>query len=292
MNKKNLFKLLLDISMVIVLVLMYSKRAINMSFHEIGGLILLGVFLIHILINWKWVVTVTKKLFSKSVPFKTKFGYVLNIFLFISFALIGISGIFISKVVFHVSLNSGINWKIIHYTASACALVFIGIHMGLHYSFITGMFKKILPMPQKVRKALGIVLTILIFSFGCYSLVTTSFSKWLIMPFTTQQMDEGHGGGKPSERPETSSESAQSVDSSETTIEETTQSAGTDQTIDSQSYESEASANSTERTKMPEGMERSSTLVRALQTIANYFSSAYVFATITVILEMVIKNKK
>lgn len=209
MNKKNLFKLVLDIGMVIVLALMYNKTAISMSFHEIGGLALLGIFLIHILINWKWVVTITKKLFNKSIKTKIRIGYFLNVLLLITFALIGISGIFISKVVFHISSNGGLSWKTIHYTASAIALILIGIHIGLHHQFIGSMLKKIIPVPQKVRMVLGALFTVIIVTYGCYSVVTSSFTTWLFMPFTMQQMSEDFAKGERPQRSETVEEFSQ-----------------------------------------------------------------------------------
>ncbi|MDF2612209.1 MAG: hypothetical protein K0R92_3683 [Lachnospiraceae bacterium] len=175
---------------------MYKKSAISMSFHEIGGLILLGVFVIHVLINWKWVVAITKKLFHKSIPVKTKIGYILNILLLISFTLIGISGIFISKVVFQISNEGSMIWKIIHYTASAAALIFIGIHLGLHQQFISGMLKKIFHIPQKAGKIIGLTVTAIVFAFGCFSILTTDFSNWLLMPLGVQQMNGGPEKGE------------------------------------------------------------------------------------------------
>ncbi len=190
MNKKNLLKFLLDIGMVLVLVLMYNKRSVNMTFHELGGLILIGVMLIHVLLNYKWVITVTRKLFSKNIPVKTKIGYILNFLLLISFLLIGISGIMISKTLFHLNIRGG-GWQTVHYTVSAVALILIGIHLGLHKEFLCCMTRKLLPLPKKVGKIIGITLTSVIVIFGCYSLVTTSFTRWLFLPFSSGQVKGG-----------------------------------------------------------------------------------------------------
>lgn len=47
-------KLALDLVLFALLVLMYQKRLISMEFHEIGGLALFGLFLVHKALNWKW----------------------------------------------------------------------------------------------------------------------------------------------------------------------------------------------------------------------------------------------
>ena len=50
-------KLALDLVLFALLVLMYQKRLISMEFHEIGGLALFGLFLVHKALNWKWLRT-------------------------------------------------------------------------------------------------------------------------------------------------------------------------------------------------------------------------------------------
>ena len=66
--KKTLWKLLLDICMLSLLVLRYQKRVISMRFHEIGGLILLALFLLHNALNWKWIKAVSARIFQRSLP--------------------------------------------------------------------------------------------------------------------------------------------------------------------------------------------------------------------------------
>lgn len=64
--KKTLWKLLLDICMLSLLVLMYQKRVISMRFHEVGGLVLFALFLLHNALNWKWVKAVSARVFQRA----------------------------------------------------------------------------------------------------------------------------------------------------------------------------------------------------------------------------------
>ena len=65
--RKNGWKFILDILMALLLALMYNKRALGIAFHEIGGLALCGLFIIHKLLNWKWIKAVSTGLFSRRV---------------------------------------------------------------------------------------------------------------------------------------------------------------------------------------------------------------------------------
>ena len=70
--RKNGVKMILDIIMAVVLALMYNKRVLGMSFHEIGGIALCGLFIIHKLLNWQWIKAVTAGMFSRNTPARLK----------------------------------------------------------------------------------------------------------------------------------------------------------------------------------------------------------------------------
>jgi len=187
----NVIKIIFDIILSVLLVLMFNKTVISMEFHEIGGLILCAFFVIHILLNRKWIVSVSKKLFSKDLAFKLRFGYVIDFLLLIAMSAVLVSGIFISKVVFTgISVHSG-SWKIIHFFAAALLLVLVGIHVGLHWGFVTGMFKKYVKLPGAIAKPVSIILVSAVVLFGSYSVATSNFNSWLTAPFTANQMKGG-----------------------------------------------------------------------------------------------------
>lgn len=188
MKNKLPLKLLFDGILLILLTLMYSKTAISMEFHEIGGLVLFGLFVFHLIFNFRWIVGVTKKLFSKSLPAKTRIGYIVNFLLVVSFALVCISGIFISKTLFQ--LNAGMIWKTVHYTSASVALVLIGVHVGLHIKMIASFLKKKIKFPILAGKVIGIICLTALLAFGVYSIQSTSIVRWISMPFTTSTMSQ------------------------------------------------------------------------------------------------------
>lgn len=60
-------KLFLDLILLVLLALMYQKKVISMGFHEIGGLALLGLFLLHKALNWQWSRAVTAGIFHRRI---------------------------------------------------------------------------------------------------------------------------------------------------------------------------------------------------------------------------------
>ena len=195
-------KLGLDLVLLILMILLYQKNIISMSFHEIGGLVLFGLFIIHLLFNRKWIKSITKRLFDKSIPIKTRISYILNVLLVICWCLVIISGIFISKVVFHFSVGGP--WKLVHFSCAAFALILIGIHIGLHWNLISNSCKKPLKLLDKFKKPISIICIIFVLISGIYSMKNTNFIKWITMAFSVDTMSdsENHIRGAENNKPD------------------------------------------------------------------------------------------
>lgn len=179
MKKINYFKITLDILMALIFVLLFNKLVIvPMAFHEIAGLVVLTAFVIHIIINFNWVKQVTSKLFSSKINFRTRLGYIIDVLLLLCFITIGISGIFISKVLFsNIKITSSINFKALHISVSYVALLLVGLHVGLHWTWAMNVFKKVYKITEK-KKVLGIVaklIVILIFVLGSYNIYSVNY---------------------------------------------------------------------------------------------------------------------
>ena len=176
--RKNAWKFLLDIVMAVVLVLMYNKRVLGLEFHEIGGLAVCGLFIIHKLLNWPWIKAVTKGLFSRRTPARQKLYWVLDILLFGCFTYILVSGIMISKIVFP-STSGGGSFKMGHYAVAALALALTGIHVGLHMGWIGQRMGFLGKLPRLLRRGLALLLSVAVLVFGGMQLTSTSFVRWL-----------------------------------------------------------------------------------------------------------------
>jgi len=186
-NQTRALKLVLDAVMLILLVLMYRKQVISLQFHEIGGLALIGLFLIHNLINGRWITATTRKLFAKGTPGMVRARYIVDALLLVAFLAVGITGVLINKTLF--TLHVGGNAKTLHYFASAVAIILMGVHLGLHADYIFGkLFKK---GANKIAKIATAALLAAMVAFGGYSLVTTQFVSFLAAPLQAGQLSHG-----------------------------------------------------------------------------------------------------
>lgn len=198
MNKKNIVKYILDVFLALGFVLLFDKMAIGIQLHEIIGLTMGGAVIIHLALNYKWVIGITKKLFSKKSANRTRLCYILNVMLFICITLIIVSGVFISKTILTNISSTNRIWKSVHIGASNITLGLIGIHIGLHWNWIMNMSKKIFKfkLPDKFSKLISVVLVLVIFVFGCYNIYSEGFIQKTFVLFTSSQNgNTGHREG-------------------------------------------------------------------------------------------------
>lgn len=164
MNKK--IKYILDALMTLIMVLLMKITFVGLLWHEILGLGIFLLFVIHNLINIKYFICVLMKFFSDCVKLRVKIGIVLDLILFVVVTAIVATGIMISKEIFpfgYVGLVSGL-----HHSLSYLSLILISIHVGLHWSSIMDAFRKMFRL-EKLNRARTYVLrlvTLLIVFFG------------------------------------------------------------------------------------------------------------------------------
>ncbi len=194
-GQKRGLKLALDAIMLVLLVLMYKKQVISLSFHEIGGLALIGLFVIHHLVNARWIGSATMRFFRKGTPGMVRARYLVDALLLVAFLTIGVTGVLINKTLFEIHVAG--NAQTLHYFASAIAIILMGVHLGLHADYIFG--KLLRKGANKLAKAALAVALACLVAFGGYSLVTTQFVRFLAAPI--QAAEFAHGTFKPNGAP-------------------------------------------------------------------------------------------
>lgn len=144
--KLNTFKFSHNILIAAVfLLLMDDKSFFGMWFHEIAGLVVCALFILHMLLNWTWIKVTTKKLFGK-INGKQRLNYILDFLLLAAFACILISGMAIAKMIDFSWLGfdreNQMIYRSMHTSFSMLALIIAGIHLGLHWSWVLTRFKR------------------------------------------------------------------------------------------------------------------------------------------------------
>lgn len=177
MKKINYIKFIIDLAMLITFTLFFNKMVLGMALHEIIGIAIGGVVLIHCGLNFRWIKAITLKLFSKDIKLRTRIVYILDVALLIDILAIIISGLSISRVVCPwLRLSWLPNLKGVHMFASYLILMIIGIHLGLHWKWVMNTFKNIFNIKESmVLTYIARVLVIMILAFGIYSFTSTNY---------------------------------------------------------------------------------------------------------------------
>lgn len=174
---KRKFKILLDIIMLLMMLTLFSKQFISMKYHEIAGLVLIAVIIIHIVVNIKTVTAMCKKFIK--IPLAVKAGLIIDILLLLCFTALAISGVLISHTILTWISSDNVFFKMMHMFAGGVSVILLGIHIGLHICY------------KKIPVIAGVILSVLILWVGVYGIANSSEIRWLTIPFTSASTSNG-----------------------------------------------------------------------------------------------------
>jgi len=132
--------IVLFVSMVIVLLAPYTT---GIPLHEWLGFLILIPWLIHLIVDWKWIVSTTRTFFKRGAG-RSKFNYVLDWVLFFLLTVMIVSGVLISEAALPaigIHINVDPFWFVIHTIASRFFMMLLGVHLALHLVWIMGAIK-------------------------------------------------------------------------------------------------------------------------------------------------------
>ncbi len=137
LNKVKL-NVYLDLLLTAVFVVEMEEHFTGLPLHEVLGLLFAVAFLLHIILHWDWVVSITKTFFKK-VLHESRFNYVLNVALFADMAFVTISGILISRTL-GLNLALGEDFRrtlqTLHMVGSELVLIIVALHVAMHWKWI------------------------------------------------------------------------------------------------------------------------------------------------------------
>ncbi|MEN6350873.1 MAG: DUF4405 domain-containing protein [Syntrophomonas sp.] len=181
MNFKTSLKLFLDIMLTILFLILIDPKNTGFSFHEIAGLSIAALFSVHVVLNWKWVKSISKNLFSSKLKARPKLYYILNLISLVSVATIIFTGIEISRVLFASDGGTANHtYVLVHKWVSYFCLGLFGIHAALHWRFILNTARKwvdSLVKPGVFRPVLGLSSVVLVLGL-VYSGIVANASEY------------------------------------------------------------------------------------------------------------------
>lgn len=89
-------KLYVDIAAFLLFAIVCAPQTTGIAWHEWLSFIFVVPIVVHLLLNWKWIVSVTRRFF-KRLPGETRFNQIWNLFLFVLMTVVTLSGVVISE---------------------------------------------------------------------------------------------------------------------------------------------------------------------------------------------------
>ena len=181
MSKKGIIKIVVDVVMTVLFVVLMLPQQTGLAFHEIVGLSILLVVLLHLLLNRKWITSMTKKLFADQINKKDLYRYFLNAAILLGIVVVTVTGLMISAVVLPVgTYNHGI--EAVHRIAAYGTGVLMLVHLGLHLKYLRAMFRKIVldigtsPVRRVLSGTMALVVVVGMLYFNVISAVNKSLT--------------------------------------------------------------------------------------------------------------------
>ena len=136
MSAKSNFAL--DVAVAAAFLVSSNPPLTGLAVHEWVGVSFAGAVVAHLLFHWNWVVQVTRRAFRRP-PRGSRLNYAVDVWLFVALTATVLSGLLISR---HLLPAVGLAaaprqaWREIHSVATNAMLAGMGVHVGLHWTWL------------------------------------------------------------------------------------------------------------------------------------------------------------
>jgi hypothetical protein len=138
LKMSNPTKLALDATILVAYLFANNPSSTGIAIHEWLSIALALVICVHAALSLDWIVATAKRLFAKARA-ASKLNLVVDSVLFVSFIVVMLSGLLISRVVlgfFGIHAVAGGVWRVLHTLSADVALWTLALHFALHWSWI------------------------------------------------------------------------------------------------------------------------------------------------------------
>lgn len=173
MKKKNIVKIIIDIAMLILMILEYSKIYTGQLLHELFGVTLFVLFVLHNILN----INFYKTLLKGNYNFIRILNTITNIAFLFCMLITIILGIPISQKVFaFFNLKGNMTMIKLHTIFGYWGLILLAIHLGLHLKTIFSRIK----FKNTILKIIIFIMQVIIVILGIKFMIDTCLLEHLI----------------------------------------------------------------------------------------------------------------
>lgn len=164
-------KLIVDILMLMLMILEFSRLYTGSLLHELMGIVLLILVIIHLILNKRYILNITKTKYNA----KNIIMLIINVLLICSFILTSIFGILSSGEILTFLNIHNLNIIKLHKMFGNISLIIVGIHLGINFNAMFGKITKHIK-----NNIVNYVIEIFIIILGIYSSIKIDLIKHII----------------------------------------------------------------------------------------------------------------
>ena len=188
MKSKQIWKIIVDILMTVTLLLLMaysmvygSNPAVGEAVHEWLGTGMFVLFVLHHFLNRKWSLHVFKGKYTSYRVAQT------TLVVLVLLAMCGsmFSGILLSRTVFSfLGIRGGqAAARMLHMLSAYWGFVFMSLHLGLHWSVMMGMARKLIKKSPKACKWMLRTIAALVAVYGAYAFIKRDFGNYMLLRY-------------------------------------------------------------------------------------------------------------
>jgi len=137
---------LVDGGLFIGFLVVMTPQGSGLPVHEWLGILFGGALVVHLLLHWSWMAEIGRRLIG-ALPAMTRINAALNLALFIDLTVVSVTGILISEAALPtlgLSVAGGSLWRGLHTATANLAILLTGLHIALHWQWITTTTRRII----------------------------------------------------------------------------------------------------------------------------------------------------
>ncbi|WP_303002201.1 DUF4405 domain-containing protein [Dialister invisus] len=179
MKRNTILKVVIDIGMTVMLLLLMTYELIGEAAHEWLGIGMFGLFIIHHILNRKWSRCVLKGKYTLFRFWQTVLvlGILLTMLGFIY------SGVILSEhALSFLPIEGGRAFaREVHMISAYWGFVLMALHLGLHWSMIMGMARRLVKELPTVGKWLLRGIVTFVAGYGVYAFIQREIGQYMFL---------------------------------------------------------------------------------------------------------------
>lgn len=181
MKEKQIIRILADISMTVILLLLTAYGLVGESAHEWLGIAIFALLILHHILNVKWSKSVFKGKYTPFRVLQTAAAALALISMLGSMA----SGVVLSRYALtFLKISGGQSWaRNIHMLSAYWGLCIISLHLGIHWSTMTAMAKRLFKKPFAVGRWIARAVGALIAGYGVYAFIKRDIGNYMLLKY-------------------------------------------------------------------------------------------------------------